>query len=156
MPPRKSGGPAAFLRGVIATWFSSGGAAGVSPDFAAATAVTVMGNTAGLPVAYHTEVEKLRLIVGGADFAGASGTLTFVLRKNGAAGAALATLVVPLASALRGAVIEAAVAAVDDATAILRPGDTLFVTRTATGTAFTTGEGTFQIIGRQVAQSKGV
>lgn len=151
--PKKAG--QGFIRTALATWFSGGGAAAVSPDFAANTLATVFGGVGGFTVPHWFDVEKLRFIVGNADFAGAGGTLTFVLRKGSATGAALATLTVTLATALRGTVLEASVAAADDETAKLRPTDLLFITRTATGTVFTTGEGTWSILGRQVEQSKG-
>ena len=145
---------AAFVRTPIATWFSGGGAAAVAPDFAANTLVTIFGGTAGFTVPFKCVIEKLRFIVGNADFAGASGTLTFVLRKGSATGTALATLTIPLASALRGAVLEASVAAASDEGAKLVDGDKLFITRTATGTVFTGGEGTWQIIARQRPQAR--
>lgn len=152
--PRKVGPN--FIRHVLAQWFASGsGAATVAPDFAANTAVTVFGGTGGFTPGFWCELEKLRFIVGNTDFAGASGTLTFVVRKGSTAGAALITLVIPLASAVRGAVIEASVSAANDGAAQLSPTDKLFITRTATGTVFTTGEGTFQLWARQVPQSRG-
>lgn len=154
MPPRKAA--PFFTRTALATWFVSGGAGAVAADFNANTLATVFGGAGGFSPGIFAEIEKLRFVVGSADFAGAGGTLTFVLRKNSATGAALATLTITLATALRGAVLEASVAAADDETAKLRPGDTLFITRTATGTVFTGGEGTWQILARQVPQSKGV
>jgi hypothetical protein len=145
---------AAFIRTPIATWMSSGGAGAVSADFNANTLATTFGGTAGFTVPFKCTVEKLRFIVGAADFAGASGTLTFVLRKGSATGTALATLTIPLASALRGAVLDANVAAADNEAAKLVDGDKLFITRTATGTVFTGGEGTWTIIARQRPQAR--
>lgn len=145
---------AGWLRTVLHSWSVSGGAAAVAPDFAAATLVTILGGaTAGLVVPFKCVVEKLRFTVGNADFAGAGGTLTFVLRKGSITGAALATLTIPLATALRGAVLEASVAAADVEAAKLVDGDKLFITRTATGTAYTTGEGTWSIVVRQRPQA---
>ena len=145
---------AAFIRTAIATWGSGGGAGAVSPDFNANTLATTFGGTAGFTVPYKCTIETLRFIVGAADFAGASGTLTFVLRKGSATGTAIATLTIPLASATRGSVLSASVAAADNETAKLVDNDKLFITRTATGTAFTGGEGTWQIIARQRPQAR--
>lgn len=144
-----------FVRVAIATWHAINDAATVAADFAANTLVTIFGGTAGFNSGIWVEIEKLRLIVTGTDFVGGGGTLTFVLRKGSATGTALATLTFVTADAIRGAVLEASVAAAADADAKLRPGDLLFITRTATGTAFTTGQGTWQIIGRQRLQSRG-
>jgi hypothetical protein len=145
---------AAFIRTPIATWVSTGGAGAVSADFNANTLATTFGGTAGYAVPYKCVVEKLRFIVGPVDFAGAGGTLTFVLRKGSATGTAIATLTIALASALRGSVLEASVAAADNEAAKLVDGDRLFITRTATGTVFTGGEGTWSIIARQRPQAR--
>lgn len=146
----------AFIRTTLASWYAAPiGTATVAPDFAANTLVTILGGaTAGLVVPVKCVVEKLRFIVGNTDFAGAGGTLTFVLRKGSITGTALATLTIPLASALRGTVLEASVAAADNEVAKLVDGDKLFITRTATGTVFTTGEGTWEIIARQRPQAR--
>lgn len=153
--PKKAG--PAFIRNTLLSWYTAAlGAATVAPDFAANTLATVLGGVGGFTVPHWFEVEKLRFIVGNTDFAGAGGTLTFELRKNSATGTAIASLTIPLATALRGAVLEASVTAALDETAKLRPTDTLFLVRLAAGTVFTTGEGTWSIVGRQVEQSKGV
>ena len=145
---------AAFIRAPLAVWGSGGGAAAVSPDFNANTLVTIFGGTAGFTVPIKCVVERLQFTVGSADFAGASGTLTFVLRKTSATGTALATLTITLATALRGTTLVGTVAAADNEAAKLVDNDKLFITRTATGTAFTGGEGTWSIIARQRPQAR--
>lgn len=153
--PRKVGPN--YIRGGR-SWYAAGsGAATVAPDFAANTLATILGGSGGLGLVlgHWFEVEKLRFIVGNTAFAGAGGTLTFELRKNSETGSAIVSLTIALASAIRGAVIEAAVTAANDELAKLSPTDSLFLVRTATGTVFTTGEGTWEIVGRQVPQSRG-
>lgn len=120
-------------------------AATVSADFNANTLVTIFGGTAGFTPGQIAEVTKLRFRVGDADFVGGGGTLTFELRKDSATGTALAQLVIPLASALRGAVLEAAVTAALASAARLTDLSKLFIVRLATGTAFTTASGVFEV-----------
>ncbi len=145
-----------FLRGLVASWYASGGAAAVAPDFAANTLATVMGGaTGGLVPGYHVEIEKLRFIAGNVDFAGAAGTLTFELRKNSITGTAIASITLALAATLRGVVQEGVVSAANNEAAKLFPADSLFLVRLAAGTVFTTGEGQWEIIGRQMPQSRG-
>lgn len=120
-------------------------AATVSADFNANTLVTIAGGTAGFTPGQQCEVTKLRFRVGDTDFVGGGGTLTFEVRKDSATGVALAQLVIPLASALRGAVLEANVAAAQAAAARLTDLSKLFLVRLATGTVFTTASGIFEV-----------
>lgn len=137
---------AAGIRRVIMQHISiATAAATVSADFNATTLATIAGGTAGFTPGVKAQVTKLRFRVGDADFAGAGGTLTFELRKNSATGTAIASLTIPLASALRGAVLEAAVTAALSDVARLRDTDTLFLVRTAVGTVFTTAAGVFEV-----------
>lgn len=151
--PRLAG--AGFLRQVIMQHVSiATAAATVSADFNANTLQTIAGGSAGFTPGYQCEVEKLRFRVGDTDFAGASGTLTFELRRDSATGTALASLTIPLASALRGAVLEASVAASLANLAKLKDTDKLFLVRLATGTVFTTASGTFEVLARQLPQAR--
>jgi hypothetical protein len=118
-------------------------AATVSADFNANTLATIAGGAGGYVVGQKGEVCAFRFRVGDADFAGAGGTLTFELRRDSATGAAIATLTVPLATALRGAVIEGTLNNIEGGK--LRDNDKLFIVRLATGTVFTTGAGTFEV-----------
>jgi len=120
-------------------------AATVSTDLNANTLFTIAGGAAGFLVGQRCEVTKLRFRVGDADFVGGGGTLTFELRRGSATGTAIASLTIPLASALRGAVIESDVTAALVAQAKLVDTDRLFLVRLATGTAFTTGSGVFEV-----------
>lgn len=120
-------------------------AATVAADFSANTLATIAGGAGGITVGQKCEITKLRLRVGDADFVGGGGTLTFELRRDSATGTALAQLVVPLASALRGAVLEADVSAANASAAQLKDSDKLFLVRLATGTVFTTGAGMFEV-----------
>ena len=124
----------------------------VSPDFNANTLQTIAGGTAGFIPGFKCELEKIRFRVGPEDFAGAGGTLTFELRKTSATGQVMGAITIPLASALRGAVVESAITQVEQ----VKLGDTdkLFLVRLATGTAFTTGRGVFEVWGRQLPQSR--
>lgn len=116
-------------------------AATVSADFNANTDVTVCGPQT---VGQKCEIAGFRFKCGDTNFAGAGGTLTFTLRKGTSTGTVLATVVVPLASALRGAVIEGTLANVEAAK--LNDTDALVIQRTATGTVFTTASGTFEAL----------
>lgn len=118
-------------------------AATVSADFNANTLQTIAGGAGGFAPGVNGEVTKLRFRVGDTDFAGAGGTLTFELRVGSATGTALASLTIPLASALRGAVLEANANAIQAVK--LRDTDTLFLVRLATGTVFTTASGVFEV-----------
>jgi hypothetical protein len=129
-------------------------AATVSADFNANTLATIAGGAGGFTPGFKCEVEKLRFRVGDADFAGAGGTLTFELRKDSATGTALAQLVIPLASALRGVTLEAAVSAANAELAKLSDTSKLFLVRLATGTVFTTASGTFEVLARQLPQAR--
>lgn len=132
---------ASILRHV--SWATA--AATVSADFNANTLATIVGGTGGVSIPQKCEVTRLLFRVGDADFAGASGTLTFELRKNSATGSAIASITIALASALRGVTLEAIVSAANAELAKLKDGDTLFLVRTATGTVFTTASGTFEV-----------
>lgn len=150
--PRKTG--AGFLRSKIMEHVSiATAAATVSADFSANTLATIAGGAGGFTPGFQCEVEKLRFKVGDADFAGAGGTLTFELRKDSATGTALASLTIPLASALRGAWLEASVTAALAETAKLSDTSKLFLVRLATGTVFTTASGVFEVWARQQAQA---
>lgn len=141
-----------FIRTVILSHLSSGGAAAVSPDFTPTTGATVVLSA---PVPFKCNVEKFRFHVSSVNFAGAAGTQTFSLRKGNATGSVIVALTVPLATALRGATIEASVAAADQVGAgRLVDGDTLSITNETGGTAFTTGEGIFEVVARQANQAK--
>lgn len=129
-------------------------AATVAADFNANTLATIAGGAGGYVVQYKTQVEALEFDVGTEDFAGAGGTLTFELRRDSATGTALASLTIALASALRGATLRAAVTAANAEAARLKDGDKLFLVRLATGTVFTTGRGTFRVVGWQRPQAK--
>lgn len=129
-------------------------AATVSADFNANTLATIAGGTAGFSPGIKAQITKLRFRVGDADFAGASGTLTFELRKSSATGSAIASLTIPLATALRGAVIEALVTAANGALATIKDTDVLFLVRTATGTVFTTASGVFEVEAWQRPQAR--
>lgn len=120
-------------------------AATVSADLGANTLQTIAGGSAGVLVGQRCQVNKLRFRVGDADFVGGGGTLTFELRRGSATGVAIASITIPLASALRGAVIESDVTAALAAAATLVDTDRLFLVRLATGTAFTTGSGVFEV-----------
>ena len=132
----------------------SAGAATVAPDFAANTLATILGDTTGFSPGYTCSVEALQFIVGGTDFVGGGGTLTFELRRDSPTGTALASMTVALASAIRGHVFTAKVSAANSTAARLKDSDLLFLVRTATGTAFTTGEGTWSILARQRPQAR--
>lgn len=129
-------------------------AATVSADFNANTLATIRGGSAGYPVQYKCQVEAIEFDVATEDFVGGGGTLTFELRKGSATGSAIASITIPLASALRGATIRSAVTAANAEIAKLKDGDLLFLVRLATGTAFTTGRGVFRVIGWQKPQSR--
>jgi len=104
---------------------------------------------------YQGIVERLRFTTGPVAGAGAGGTQTFVLRKGGVAGTALATLVVALADTSVGKYLETAVAAADDQAARFSDTDTLSLTRTVSGTAYTTEPaGTFHISVREQPQKR--
>jgi hypothetical protein len=122
-------------------------AATVGPDFNAATLVTIAGGADGFIVRQKCRIKKLLFRVGPENFAGAGGTLTFELRRDSATGGLIASITIPLATALRGAIIESLVLAANAGRAQLKDGDKLFLVRLATGTAFTTGRGTFAVIG---------
>lgn len=148
-------GPA-YIRTVI--WRHYGdfvsNAATVSADFNATTLATIAGGAGGFVPGYQCEIEKLRFFVGTEDFAGAGGTLTFELRVASATGTAIASLTIPLASALRGAVLEASVSAANAVAARISDTQKLFLVRLATGTAFTTGRGMFDVLARQKPQAR--
>ncbi len=148
--PREFGSPG-FIRTRVAEWAVSGGAAALAPDFAANTALTIFGGTAGYAAGFVHWVEALEFTVGAADFAGAGGTLTFDLRRNSTTGPILATLTIALASALRGVTLRALVT--NPQSARMNDTDVLFLLRKATGTVFTAGEGTWRICSRQRPQS---
>lgn len=116
-------------------------AATVGPDLSANTDVTIASQIVG----QKAEICGFRFRVGPENFAGGGGTLTFTLRKGTSTGTVLATVTIPLASALRGATIEGTLAGVEAAKVV--DTDTLVIQRTATGTAFTTGRGTFEVVG---------
>lgn len=144
--PRESF-PAGVRQVVMAHQSTATAAATVSADFGANTLATIAGGAGGYTPGQKCEITKLRLRVGDADFVGGGGTLTFELRKNSSTGSAIASLTVALASALRGAVLEALVTAANAELAKLNDTDKLFLVRLATGTAFTTGSGTFEVEG---------
>lgn len=124
-------------------------AATVGPDLNANTDVTVAGpQTVGV----KCDIAGFRFVCGPENFAGGGGTLTFTLRKGSATGTVLATVTVPLASALRGAVIEGTLANVEAAKLV--DTDVLVIQRTATGTAFTTGRGRFEVVAWQRPQAR--
>lgn len=129
-------------------------AATVSADFSANTLATIAGGTAGFIAGIKAQITKIRFRVGDADFVGGGGTLTFELRKNSATGTAIASITIPLATALRGAVIESLVTAANGSLANIRDTDSLFLVRLATGTAFTTGAGVFEIEAWQKPQGR--
>jgi hypothetical protein len=129
-------------------------AATVSADFNATTLATIAGGVGGYTPGFKCQITKLRFRVGDADFAGAAGTLTFELRRDSATGTALAQLVIPLASALRGVTLEAAVAASLAAAAQINDLTKLFLVRLATGTVFTTASGVFEVEGWQKPQGR--
>lgn len=146
--------PAGVRNSIIEHISHFANAATVGPDFNANTLATIFGGAGGYTVPYKCQVERLEFSVGPEDFAGAGGTLTFELRKNSATGTALASLTIALASALRGVTLVATVSAANAEAAKLKDNDTLFLVRTATGTVFTTGRGTFRVIVWQKPQSK--
>lgn len=124
-------------------------AATVSADFNANTDQTIAGpQTVGV----KCDIAGFRFRVGDTNFAGAGGTLTFTLRKGTSTGTVLATVVVPLASALRGAVIEGTLANVEAAKLV--DTDALVIQRTATGTVFTTASGVFEVVAWQRPQAR--
>lgn len=149
--PRESF-PAGIRHSIMSHVSIAVGAGTVAADFAAVTLLTIAGGVAGFTPGIKAEISKLRFRVGDADFAGAAGTCTFELRKNSATGTALASLTIPLATALRGAVIEATANAIEAVK--LRDTDTLFLVRLATGTVFTTGGGVFEVEGWQRPQAR--
>jgi len=146
----------AFVRSII--WSHTGdfvsNAATVSADFNANTLATIAGGAGGFIPGFVCYIEKLRFHVGTEDFVGGGGTLTFELRRDTSTGTALASLTIPLASALRGAVLEASVSAANGAAARINDTDKLFLVRLATGTAFTTARGTFSVLARQRLQAR--
>lgn len=127
-------------------------AATVGPDFNANTLATIAGGAGGYSPGCKVEITKLRFRVGPEDFAGGGGTLTFELRVNSATGTAIASLTIPVASALRGVVLEANALALQQAK--LRDTDTLFLVRLAAGTVFTTARGRFEVEGWQRPQAR--
>jgi hypothetical protein len=129
-------------------------AATVSADFNANTLQTIAGGAGGFVVGQKCQILKLRFRVGDADFAGAGGTLTFSLRRGSATGNEIVALTIALASALRGAVLEAVVPAANAQLARVLDTDTLFLVRTATGTVFTTASGIFEVEGWVRPQAK--
>ena len=122
-------------------------AATVSADFNANTLATIAGGAAGFVPGVKARITKLRFRVGDTDFAGGGGTLTFELRRDTATGTAICQLVIPLATALRGAVLEANVTNTNAAIAAADITDAtkLFLVRLATGTVFTTASGVFEV-----------
>lgn len=120
-------------------------AATVSADFNANTLATIAGGVGGFTPGFKAIIQKLKFRVGDADFAGAAGTLTFELRRDSATGVALASLTIPLATALRGATLEAPVSAALQAAAAINDLTKLFLVRLATGTVFTTASGVFEV-----------
>ena len=144
-----------FTRGIVMQHVADfANAATVGPDFNAATLQTIAGGAGGYVPGFVCYIEKLRFRVGPEDFAGASGTLTFELRRDSATGTALASLTIPLASALRGAVLEASVTAANDGISRINDTDKLFLVRIATGTVFTTARGVFEVWARQRLQAR--
>jgi hypothetical protein len=144
--PREAG--PAFVRTNILTVGST------AADFSAATLQTIIGGTAGFSPGFWCYIETIRLVVGSLDFTG-TGPLNFELRRDSATGVAVATLSIALANATRGSVLDGTVLPASDAQARIRPTDKLFLVRTATGAAFSAGEGTWSIIARQKLQSRG-
>lgn len=130
-------------------------AATVSADFNANTLATIAGGAAGFIPGVKARITKLRFRVGDTDAAGAGGTLTFELRRDSATGTAIASLTVPLATALRGVALEAvpstnaqiAASEINDLTK-------LFLVRLATGTVFTTMGGVFEVEAWQRPQAR--
>lgn len=138
--PRESF-PAGVRTVVMAHSADIANAATVGPDFNANTDQTIASQIVG----QKTEIAGFRFRVGPENFAGVGGTLTFTLRKGSGTGTVLATVTVPLASALRGATIEGTLANVEAAKLV--DTDTLVIQRSATGTVFTTGRGVFEVVG---------
>ena len=130
-------------------------AATVSADFNANTLATIAGGAGGFVPGVKATISKLRFRVGDTDFAGVGGTLTFELRRDSATGTAIASLTIPLASALRGAVLEAS-PSTNAAIAASEINDTtkLFLVRLATGSVFTTASGVFEVEGWQRPQAR--
>ncbi len=128
-------------------------AATVSADFNAVTLATIAGGVGGFTPGFKARISKLRFRVGDADFAGAGGTVTVELRRDSATGTALASLTIPLATALRGAVLEALVPASAAAASVINDTTKLFLVRLATGTVFTTASGVFEVEGWQRPQA---
>lgn len=137
---------AAGIRRIIMQHISiATAAATVSADFNANTLQTIAGAAGGFSPGVKAQITKLRFRVGDSDFAGAGGTLTFELRRGSATGNAIVSLTIPLATALRGAVLEAVVPAANAQLARIVDTDVLFLVRTATGTVFTTASGVFEV-----------
>jgi hypothetical protein len=152
----KLAGIGGFIRGPLWQHMSiATAAATVSADFNANTLLTIAGGANGFTPGVKAVVEKLRFFVGDADFVGGGGTLTFELRRDTSTGTAIASLTIALASALRGAVLEASVADTATAQQAARIDDTtkLFLVRTATGTVYTTASGRFEVVARQQLQA---
>jgi len=129
-------------------------AATVSADFNANTLQTIAGGAGGFIPGVKAQILKLRFRVGDSDFAGAGGTLTFELRRGSATGTAIVSLTIPLATALRGAVLEAVVPAANAQLARIVDTDSLFLVRTAAGTVFTTASGVFEVEAWERPQAK--
>lgn len=125
------------------------------------SAVTGVGDGAGaitlvdsFTPGYRGIVEKIRFI-SSSIATGAGGTQTYKLRKGGATGTVIATLVLTLATVNAvGKFVVASVAAAAGEDAKFRDSDTLSLTRDAGGTAFTKLEGSFTLIVAQRPQSR--
>lgn len=141
-----------FIRTAIATLLAAaGGSATVAPAFVGTGALTLYGP---ITVPAKCAVEKLVFRVADTAGAGSSADCVFHVRRDTAAGSILATCEVKVADATIGAEISGAVAAADDEASKLVDGDVLYITRDASGTAFTTLQGVFEIVARQPAQAK--
>jgi hypothetical protein len=153
--PRESF-PAGIRRTIMQHISIATAAATVSADFNANTLATIAGGAGGFVPGVKARIVKTRFRVGDTDFAGAAGTLTFELRRDSATGTAICSLVIPLATALRGAVIEANVTNTNAAIAAADITDStkLFLVRLATGTVFTTASGVFEVEAWERPQSR--
>lgn len=98
-------------------------------------------------------VEKVQYVVGPTAGAGAGGTQDIVVRKGGTSGTALATVTVPLASATAGAVIASNAAVASHSFSL--DTDTISITRTTGGTAYTTEPlGMLLVVIREAPQAR--
>jgi hypothetical protein len=111
------------------------------------TAVTAATIVTSAALGFTAEVEEFGFRVLDA-FVGTGGTVTYTLRNK--ADAVIATLTLTLATALAATTVKTT--SITESNAIIGDTGTLTVKRTATGTAFSAGSGTFYVKLRQRAQ----